>query len=215
MPRIKGRNTQATREAVLAAAEWAFAEYGFESATFAVIAQRAGVTAATLPYHFADKKGLWDATIESFYKELFAFSATIRPTDPLEVILGSLYDWALAHRSGIRVIIRHVIETGSLDREVREVGMMRAFDLVAAQTSQRYGVGREAALDMTIAVTHLMTRFITNSPEDNRRAFHVDSDAEVRSRVVSILTRVALCLLGNGPMSSDLAGARAPRETLV
>lgn len=215
MPRIKGRNTQATREAVLAAAEWAFAEYGFENATFAIIAQRAGVTAATLPYHFADKKGLWDATIESFYKGLFAFATTVRPNEPLEAVLGSFYDWAMHHRSGIRVIIRHVIETGSLDREVREVGMMRAFDLVAAQASQRYGVDRDAALDTTIAVTHLMTRFITNSPEDNRRAFHVDNDAEVRARVVSILSRVAHCLLGIGPMSSALAGASAPRETLV
>lgn len=215
MPRIKGRNTQATREAVLAAAEWAFAEYGFESATFSIIAKQAGVTAATLPYHFADKKGLWDATIESFYKALFEFAATVRPSEPLEAVLAAFYDWALAHRSGIRVIIRHVIETGSLDREVREVGMMRAFDLVAAQASQRFGVARDAALDTTIAVTHLMTRFITNSPEDNRRAFHVDTDAEVRARVVSILARVAQCLLGIGAVSPDLAGARAPRETLV
>lgn len=208
MPRIKGRNTQATREAVLAAAEWAFAEYGFENATFSIIARQAGVTAATLPYHFADKKGLWDATIESFYKELFAFAATIRPSEPLDGILSAVYDWALDHRSGIRVIIRHVIETGSLDREVREVGMMRAFDLVAAQAAQRYGVERDAALDTTIAVTHLMTRFITNSPEDNRRAFHVESEAEVKDRVVSILARTAHCLLG-----LNVASARA--QTLV
>jgi len=46
MPRIKGRNTQATREAVLAAAEWAFAEYGFENATFSIIARQAGVTSS-------------------------------------------------------------------------------------------------------------------------------------------------------------------------
>jgi len=93
--------------------------------------------------------------------------------------------------------------------------MMRAFDLVATQASQRYGVGREAALDTTIAVTHLMTRFITNSPEDNRRAFHVDTDAEVRARVVAILTRVAHCLLGIGPPGADLAGGSAARQTLV
>lgn len=202
MPRIKGRKTEATREAVLAAAEWAFAEYGFENATLAVIAQRAGVTAATLPYHFDDKKGLWDATIATFYRSLFTFAAQVSPSDELEHILGRVYDWALVHRSGIRVIIRHVIETGSLDREVREVGMLRAFDLVAAQAMKRYGVGSEQARDATIAVTHLMTRFITNGIEDNRRAFHVETDEAVRDRIVSILVRTARCLLGVGPAAN-------------
>jgi AcrR family transcriptional regulator len=199
MPRIKGRKPEATREAVLAAAEWAFAEYGYENATLAVIAQKAGVTAATLPYHFSDKKGLWDATIAEFYKALFVFAAEFTPNDDLDSSLPRFYDWALAHRDGIRVIIRNVIETGSLDREVREVGMMRAFDIVAMLAMKRYGVDPIAARDATIAVTHLMTRFITNSPDDNRQIFKVDSEAEVRERIVQILRKTARALLGIGP----------------
>lgn len=196
MPRIRGRKTEVTREAVLEAAEWAFAEYGYANATFALIAQRAGVTAATLPYHFADKQGLWGATTKRFYKELFAFATQLGPSPDLEKVLPDLYDWSMAHRNGIRVIIRHVIETGALDREVRELGMAPAFELVAQLVSRRYGVGPEPARDATIAVTHLMTRFITNSADDNRRAFQVGSDAEVRERVISILLKTALCLLG-------------------
>lgn len=199
MPRIKGRKPEATREAVLEAAHWAFAEYGYENATLAVIAQKAGVTAATLPYHFTDKKGLWDATISEFYKTLFIFAAEFTPADDLDSSLLRFYDWALAHRNGIRVIIRNVIETGSLDREVREVGMVRAFDIVAVLAMKRYGVGPDTARDATVAVTHLMTRFITNSTEDNRQAFQVHSDAEVRERVVQILTKTARALLGIGP----------------
>jgi len=199
MPRIKGRKPEATREAVLAAAEWAFAEYGYENATLAIIAQKAGVTAATLPYHFSDKKGLWDATIAEFYKALFVFAAQFTPADDLDSSLPRFYDWALAHRDGIRVIIRNVIETGSLDREVREVGMMRAFDIVAMLAMKRYGVDPIAARDTTVAVTHLMTRFITNSADDNRQIFKVGSDVEVRERVVQILTKTARALLGIGP----------------
>ena len=81
MPRIKGRRPETTRGAVLEAAVWAFAEYGFENATLATIAHKAGVTAATLPYHFTDKQGLWDAVIESFYKDLLAFATTLRPDE--------------------------------------------------------------------------------------------------------------------------------------
>lgn len=196
MPRIKGRKPETTRESVLDAAVWAFAEYGFENATLAVIAQKAGVTAATLPYHFSDKQGLWDAVIEAFYKELFAFAATLAPDETLERVLPRFYDWALERRNGIRVIIRNVIETGALDRQVREVRMGTAFELVSRLAVRRYGVDEHAARDATIAVTHLITRFITNSPEDNRLAFQVGSDAEVRARVVAILLRTARALLG-------------------
>lgn len=198
MPRIKGRKPETTRGAALEAAVWAFAEYGFENATLAVIAKKAGVTAATLPYHFADKQGLWDAVIESFYKELFAFAATLKPDEDLSAALPRFYDWAVAHRNGIRVIIRNVIETGALDHQVREVRMGAAFDLVSQQVVKRYRTTERAARDATVAVTHLITRFITNSPEDNRRAFKAGSDEEVRERIVGVLLTTARALLGIG-----------------
>lgn len=199
MPRIKGRKPEETREAALEAAMWAFAEMGFETATLAVIAQKAGVTAATLPYHFRDKQGLWDAVIEQFYRELLGFGQTLDPTLPLEDALRSVYEWSLAHRNGIRVIIRNVIETGSLDRNVRELRMGMALELVSKVVAKRFGVTERQGRDAAISVTHLVTRFVTNSPEDNRQAFGVATDAEVHDRVVDILVRVARVLLGVGP----------------
>jgi len=195
MPRIKGRKPETTREAVLEAAIWAFAEYGFDNATLAVIAQKAGVTAATLPYHFTDKKGLWDAVIDAFYKELFQFAATLKPDENYEDVLPRFYDWSIENRNGIRVILRNVIETGSLDREVREVRMGAAFEIVARLAVNRYGVREKAARDATVAVTHLITRFVTNSREDNRRAFTVTTDEEARDRIVAILLQTARVLL--------------------
>jgi len=215
MPRIKGRKPEATREAVLAAAEWAFAELGYENATLAVIAQKAGVTAATLPYHFTDKKGLWDATIAEFYRDLFDFAGGFTPADDLDGALPRFYDWALMRRNGIRVIIRNVIETGSLDREVREVGMSRAFDIVATLAMRRYGVGIEAARNAAVAVTHLMTRFITNSPEDNRKAFQVDTETETRARILQICIKTARALLGIGPSDVHAERNRDAGRTMV
>ncbi len=74
--------------------------------------------------------------------------------------------------------------------------MGTAFDLVATLVMRRYGVPELAARDATIAVTHLITRFITNSPEDNRRAFMVQTDDEARARIVVILLKTAHVLLG-------------------
>ena len=214
MPRIKGRKPEATREAVLDAAVWAFAELGYENATLATIAQKAGVTAATLPYHFSDKQGLWDAVIELFYKEMLAFAATLKGDveDPIGEALPRFYDWALAHRNGIRVIIRNVIETGALDRQVREVRMGVAFDLVTKLAVKRYGVSETAARDATIAVTHLITRFVTNSPADNRLAFAVKSDAEARERIVALLVRTARALIGPPPAFTLAAPATRVTE---
>ncbi|MFO0751067.1 MAG: TetR/AcrR family transcriptional regulator [Myxococcota bacterium] len=177
---------------------WAFAELGFENATLAVIAQKAGVTAATLPYHFRDKQGLWDAVIEQFYRELLTFGATLTGDITIEDALRRIYLWSEDHRNGIRVIIRNVIETGSLDRTVREHRMGAALEMVAKVIARRLGVGDRPARDAAISVTHLVTRFVTNSPEDNRQAFGVASDEEVRERVVEILVRVSRALLGIG-----------------
>jgi len=208
VPRIKGRKPEETREAALEAAIWAFAELGYANATLAVIAQKAGVTPATLPYHFRDKQGLWDAVIEEFYKKLLAFGGELGKTTGLEQALARVYDWSELHRNGIRVIIRNVIETGALDAQVREVRMGTAFELVSRAVVAKLGVDDARARDAAIAVTHLITRFVTNSPDDNLAAFGVTTQAEVRERVIAILTRVARALLAaEAPPSSP-----APRE---
>lgn len=185
---------------------WAFAELGFENATLAVIAQKAGVTAATLPYHFRDKQGLWDAVIAEFYKDLLEFgreliadnAASPERTASAEIAaaLAKVYDWAEEHRNGIRVIIRNVIETGALDRQVREERMGMALALVSKAVASRYGVDDRQARDAAIGVTHLITRFVTNSPDDNTSAFGVASHDEARLRIVGVLVRVAHTLLG-------------------
>ena len=200
MPRIKGRKPEDTRESVLAAAIWAFAELGFENATLATIAQRAGVTAATLPYHFKDKQGLWDAVIGEFYRGVVRFATSFSvdgaEAQGLDAALERVYGWAEENRNGIRVIIRNVIETGALDRQVRDVQMGPAFDLASRLTAQRFGVPLERARNAAVVVTHLMTRFVTNSPEDNRQALGVRTQAEARQRIIASIVTTARALLG-------------------
>ena len=200
MPRIKGRKPEDTRESVLTAAIWAFAEFGFENATLALIAQRAGVTAATLPYHFKDKQGLWNTVIGEFYKNIMQFAMSLVPagSEPLGLAqaLERVYAWSEQNRNGIRVIIRNVIETGSLDRQVRDIQMGPALDLVSRLTAQRFGVPLVRARNASVVVTHLVTRFVTNSPEDNRQAFGVATAEEARERIVGLIVETARALLG-------------------
>jgi len=55
----KSRNPEATRNAILDAAEKLFIEYGFGRVSISKIAQKAGVTKSLIHHHFATKEKLW------------------------------------------------------------------------------------------------------------------------------------------------------------
>lgn len=55
---------EATRVAIIAAAEIAFAERGYAGARVEAIAQAAGIRRASLFHHFADKRALYAAVVE-------------------------------------------------------------------------------------------------------------------------------------------------------
>ena len=55
------RDPEATREAILDAAEEAFLTTGFAETSTSSIATRAGVTKSLIHHHFGSKEGLWDA----------------------------------------------------------------------------------------------------------------------------------------------------------
>lgn len=64
-PRSRGaRDADATRTALLDAAEAVFCEHGFSAATTSRIAAGAGVTKSLLHHHFGSKAGLWRAVVE-------------------------------------------------------------------------------------------------------------------------------------------------------
>ena len=97
-PTPPGRRTQAerrsaTRRALLEAGRELFAARGFAGAGQEEIVERAGVTRGALAHHFATKKGLFRAVVESVETELAGHIATaaLRGDDPMAVLrLGCL-----------------------------------------------------------------------------------------------------------------------------
>ena len=89
-PKEPGRRSQAerrseTRRALLDAGRELFAERGFAGAGQEDIVERAGVTRGALAHHFATKKGLFRAVVESVEIELTENIATtaMRGDDPM------------------------------------------------------------------------------------------------------------------------------------
>lgn len=81
------RNPEATRAAILEAAEELFLEQGFNGTALSEIAARAGVTKSLLHHHFGSKEGLWHEVkvrrFSQYAERQMDMLATQRPTADL------------------------------------------------------------------------------------------------------------------------------------
>jgi AcrR family transcriptional regulator len=86
--RTQAARSQATREALIAAARDLFAERGYAAVGTEEIVRRAGVTRGALYHHFEDKRGLLRAAYEQIESELAAgLMGTVPPgAGPLETL---------------------------------------------------------------------------------------------------------------------------------
>jgi TetR/AcrR family transcriptional regulator len=81
------RDPEATRHALLEAAETVFLEKGFGNTALSEIARRAGVTKSLIHHHFGSKESLWQVVkqrrIDEYAGEQLAMLETSAPSDDL------------------------------------------------------------------------------------------------------------------------------------
>jgi AcrR family transcriptional regulator len=84
----KAEQSEATRAALVGAAEGLFAERGFADTPTEAVVKAAGVTRGALYHHFTDKADLFRAVYESLEQQMIAQveEAVAGLTDPLEVL---------------------------------------------------------------------------------------------------------------------------------
>ena len=95
MARRTKQEAQATRAAILDAAERLFHERGVERTALQHVAQAAGVTRGAVYWHFADKADLFNAMMERVYLPLERTSALHHPVPgepPLDALRRDLLD---------------------------------------------------------------------------------------------------------------------------
>jgi TetR/AcrR family transcriptional regulator len=101
---IRRRNAEASRQAILDAAETIFAAEGFDRASLQSIGRRAGVSAALPAYFFAGKEGLYRAMMERL---LAAREARL---GPLAAAAGETLEATGDLRAGLRILIDGYID---------------------------------------------------------------------------------------------------------
>src|SRR5262245_62393514 len=103
----------AARHRILMAALQEFADRGYEGATTAEIARRAGVTQPLVHYHFASKEALWKAAVDDLFERLVqSFGgaldelADVDTEQRLKVLLRRFVRFAAEHPELARVLSR-------------------------------------------------------------------------------------------------------------
>ena len=104
----------ATQERILQAATALFLEQGYEQTTVAEVAERAGVSRATVFWHFSDKAGLFreafNRLVEPFRRSIELGVDEPDPERRLQELLGRYPNFIAMHREAMEGFVRWAME---------------------------------------------------------------------------------------------------------
>jgi TetR/AcrR family transcriptional regulator len=112
---IRHTRGEATRQAILDAAETIFAEVGFTTARLEDVAAVVGIRRPSIVYYFSNKQDLYDAVEEDIFAgmhrvALARMAQHARPLDKLLGLLDGWLDFLVARPSAARIIQRLVAD---------------------------------------------------------------------------------------------------------
>ena len=106
--RSRDRESEATRRAILDAAEELLASVGESGLSIREVCARAGVTAPTIYHHFGDKAALVARVVDDCFADFErAFAHRTAPNDPVEALRWAFdryVEYGLGHRTHYRLM---------------------------------------------------------------------------------------------------------------
>ena len=165
--RIDERKTgkAATQERILVAATELFVSRGYERTTVSDVAERAGVSRATVFWHFSEKASLFRESfsrlMEPFRESLENELEELPPHKRLEEQLARSGQFAREHREDIAAFVRWAVESPDL----REGVLTTLFDLnqrFAGALTQSVVAIAPPGRDAKLLATSLMLAFDAN-----------------------------------------------------
>ncbi len=195
-----------TKQRILDAASRLFARQGLGSTSVRDIAKAADVNVALVSHHFGGKQKLYEACVEAMYAEVDGLRAelvaTLATNEPLErtveraVRQGFFY--AREHRGAVRLVMRHVLDTGELPTERRETLMLPFLDAMAHELARRTPRSPDAIRLVLQSVLFLISRYALTSVDELALVSGCPGEPEsfVLEKVARALGSQALWLLG-------------------
>lgn len=204
MPRRTREEAEATRAALLDAAEQVFYAKGVARASLQEIAKAAGLTRGALYWHFSDKADLFRAMLERVhlpFEELIdAIPDTQRPESTLATIhLASLVALERMEQPQFRRIHAILIHRCEIFDDIDPVSMMREMAACASEnTLERFQAAQAAGelrpgLDASTAnrLFHCTIRGLVHS-------WHLDTEAFSLHRTGRALLQAWFSMIGRG-----------------
>ena len=209
MGRPANTDASETRRRVLGAAGRLFAAGGSSGTSVRDIAAAAQVTGATVLHHFGSKEKLYDATVDAMYAELGAIRDEIQPglavagadfAVTVDAAMRAIFRSARAHQGAIRLLLRHVIDTGEIGTARRERSLLPFLDagatLFAAQTGRTEGELRLVLQSLVF----LVGRWAITSPREAAAVAGVKGEKAAFAAIEDSLVDTARRML-SGPTS--------------
>lgn len=195
MGRATRKAGELTRERILEHALPLFAQHGFAGTSTRMVAGAAEVNVATLAYYFGDKKGLYLAVMERQYTDMVAAAPAAltmksTPSETVDALVDTAWDFIKTHRTHIQLIIRHVLDAGQHEEIVDRFSepLMEQAAAVVAMFRPDWSETHRRMLILTIM--HALVRLVI---EDSRQLGLMlkgaDPDEAVRSWFKAMLKR--------------------------
>ena len=159
-----------TRERMLQAATPLFAQRGYEGASTRDLVSAAGVHIAMISYHFGDKEGLYHAVLQRSYASMLALEVpALLPdssADRVRALTRAVYFFCRERRDAVRLLLRHVLEQGSLPEAIRLEGTAQLFERLDS-IQQLLGLSNfaERRLEL-LSLNHLVARYAVSDLAD-------------------------------------------------
>ena len=203
MARPVNADATATKERILDAARDRFGADGPAAVSVRDIAAHAGVSLATVHHYFGTKHGLYQASIEAMYEELFRradelavpMAAGDSPRTTLGLMVRSAFAFAREHRGALRLIMRTVIDRGEMTEPLRERYQLPSLERGAALLSAFTG---SPELDMRLALQsmiHMILRYALSTDRELESLTGVEGPGAI-ARLEEHLEEAAWSLLG-------------------
>jgi AcrR family transcriptional regulator len=184
---VQQERSLATRERIVAAAEWVFAEKGYEGARISDIAKRAGCSVGAVYFRFTDKDALFFAIVETFRagtRERLPLLAAAPYASPEEII-ERFVTAAVARAHGHRGLFRAIVERG-FDRSLAMDMMFSIRDELQAfleSALAKFG-GNYADLPFTVRMmSQIVYGFLLTGLLNDRAPTRLDEARTVRELV--------------------------------
>lgn len=186
---VQQERSLATRERIVAAAEWAFAEKGYEGARIADIAARAGCSVGAVYFRFADKDALFLAIVEDFRASvrerlpLLAAMPCATADEFLNHFVTALITRFRDHRGLTRAIVEHgFANSQAMDMMIELRGEMQAI----LQTTLEKFVSADLSFPVRM-MTQLVYGFLLTGLINERAPTRLD-DARTARELAAVLS---------------------------